>query len=701
MNAPIYKTAISLAILISVANLFGASRVDAGGESMLRQQAIQKVKSASPGTKKTTQVKTMPRPAGGDNKFKCLPTCDVTDGRFLALAGQGLQALSSPELFLQIAVPAGTTSFGLGIFDGDGGEVQSDGRTASWDGGVTTLFEYALFADPQATGSTLTPVDLDPSSPVVLSDTMPDNEWMDFTVATGPEAASPSGNFFYLLKITLLDPSLVTLNAFKVRTSAVLSSLPLNPAAHPFSYIANWTGPSDISVIYPKYPATTPTTYDGSFRFFIDVPVSQTQISLWDGDFDHGNADLTSQDTDDPDTPGAPFLPSWATPDARPEGIAAGSNGGTGDPADDSNGEFSAYIVRSPAIRYDLLFPDNRSFANDNPSGNQEWEQLMIATAPFDRTQMDYHADSLPPGTYELRIQGMDMLNLNSLMVPYRVACADALGAPCKLLRPYLVGGTVSTGQNVEIRTSGTHGLPGVLLELRDWNGALLGTTTTDANGYYTFETDSGQYEIVVAAANFAPGAALAGYTSTAGDSLTDTVVADNVLTYDFLYNGVGSIGNRVWYDINGNGLQDAGEVGIAGVTLELGDAPGVLRSTTATAKDGTYSFGGLPDGTYSVTIVTTSLPEGLLASDDLDGIATPDTAVVTLTGGQNRTDVDFGYRGVLCYMQPEIVQLQILDAADRVVATVQETADGSYTVPNLKAGTYKIRTTITPATRH
>jgi len=670
---------------------------------MLRQQAIQKVKSAAPGIKKTARAAAVPRPpAGGSNKFKCLPTCDVTDGRFLALTGQGLQALSPPELDLQISVPAGSTSFDIGIFDGDGGEVQSDGRTASWDAGATALFEYALYADPQASGSTLTPVDLDPSSPVVLSDTMPDNDWMDFTLATGPEAASPSGNFFYLLRITLQNPSLVTLNAFKVRTSAVLSSLAPNPAAHPFSFVANWTGPSDIFVIYPKFPVTTPTTYDGSFSFFFDVPVSQTQLSLWDGDFDHGNANLTDQDTDDPDTPGAPFLPSWATADARPEGIAAGSNGGTGDPADDDGtGEFGPYIARSPAVRYDLLFPDSRSFANDNPSGNQEWEQLMIATAPFDRTQMDYHADSVPPGTYELRLQGMDMLNLNALMVPYRVICVDALGSPCKLLRPYLVGGTVSTGQNVEIRAAGTHGIPGVLLELRDWNGALIGTTTTDAGGYYTFETDSGQYEIVVAAANFAAGAALAGYVSTSGDRRTDTVLTDNVLTYDFVYNGVGSIGNRVWYDINGNGIQDAGEVGIAGVTLELGDAPGVLRATTATARDGSYSFGGLPDGIYTITVVTTSLPEGLLASDDLDGIATPDTAVVTLAGGQNRTDADFGYRGVLCYMQPEIVQFQLLDAADRVVATVKATADGSYTVPNLKAGTYKIRTTITPATRH
>ncbi len=696
MNAPNDKTAIALAILIAAGSLFAAGSVSAGGESMLRQQAIQRVRSAAQGKVRTEKTKSTPRLPGGGNKFRCLPTCDVTDGRFLAVAGAGMQPLSPPELYLQISVPAGATSFDLGIFDGDGGEFQNDGVTASWDAGVTALFEYTLYADPLATGSTVTEVDLEPGFPVILSDSMPDDDWVDFMVDTGPEAASPSGNFFYTLKIRLQDPSLATLNAFKVRTSGILSGLPASPAPLPFSFIASWTALSDLSVIYPNYPAATPTTYDGTFRFFIDVPVSQTQLALWDGDFDHGNADLSDQDTDDPDTPDAPFLPAWATPAVRPEGIALGSQGGTGDPADDdtTTGEFGPYIVRPPAVRYDLLFPDGRSFPNDNPSGNLEWEQLMISTASFDRSQMDFHSDSIPPGTYQLRIQGMDMQNLNALLVPYRVVCVDAQGVPCTLLRPYLVGGRVFVGtSDIEIQGPGDYGVPGVAMELRDWNGALLGTTTTDANGYYTFAADSGQYEMVVAAANFAPGGPLAGYASADGDSRTDTVLTDNALNDDFDYRGAGSIGNRVWYDINGNGIQDQGEVGLAGVILELRKASGTLLATTATAKDGSYTFRSLPDDAYTVNVVPTSLQAGLIPSYDLDGIATPNMAAVPLTGGQNRTDADFGYRGVVCYLQAEIVTFQLLDATNRVVATVTFAGDGSSTVTNLAPGTYKIRT--------
>jgi hypothetical protein len=51
-------------------------------------------------------------------------------------------------------------------------------------------------------------------------------------------------------------------------------------------------------------------------------------------------------------------------------------------------------------------------------------------------------------------------------------------------------------------------------------------------------------------------------------------------------------IGNRVWYDSNGNGIQDAGEAGIAGVTVHLYTADGTtLLQTTTTDSSGAYYF--------------------------------------------------------------------------------------------------------------
>ncbi len=51
-------------------------------------------------------------------------------------------------------------------------------------------------------------------------------------------------------------------------------------------------------------------------------------------------------------------------------------------------------------------------------------------------------------------------------------------------------------------------------------------------------------------------------------------------------------IGNRVWLDSNRNGIQDAGEPGIPGVTVSIGQG-GTLVGSAVTDADGEYYFGG------------------------------------------------------------------------------------------------------------
>jgi hypothetical protein len=50
-------------------------------------------------------------------------------------------------------------------------------------------------------------------------------------------------------------------------------------------------------------------------------------------------------------------------------------------------------------------------------------------------------------------------------------------------------------------------------------------------------------------------------------------------------------IGNRVWIDANRNGIQDADEQPVAGVTVRLYDAMGALAGTAITDATGTYTF--------------------------------------------------------------------------------------------------------------
>ncbi len=82
-------------------------------------------------------------------------------------------------------------------------------------------------------------------------------------------------------------------------------------------------------------------------------------------------------------------------------------------------------------------------------------------------------------------------------------------------------------------------------------------------------------------------------------------------------------LGNRIWLDTNANGLQDAHEVGIAGVTLNLLAGNNVI-GTTKTAADGTYLFNasnvamGISTGTaYSIIVggATDRADKGPLAS--------------------------------------------------------------------------------------
>jgi hypothetical protein len=61
------------------------------------------------------------------------------------------------------------------------------------------------------------------------------------------------------------------------------------------------------------------------------------------------------------------------------------------------------------------------------------------------------------------------------------------------------------------------------------------------------------------------------------------------------------SIGDRVWLDTNGNGIQEGGEGGARGVTVRLLDAAGSVIATTVTDITGNYRFSELLPGTYAV----------------------------------------------------------------------------------------------------
>ena len=267
---------------------------------------------------------------------------------------------------------------------------------------------------------------------------------------------------------------------------------------------------------------------------------------------------------------------------------------------------------------------------------------------------------------------------------------------------------------------AGEAGINGVTVQLLDAANTVVATTTTSGDGNYTFDNlVGGNYTVKIVAASLPPGvtptydldgvatANTASFTLAAGATRTDV---------DFGYKNTGSVGDRVWLDSNGNGVQDAGEAGINGVTVQLVDASNNLVATTTTSGDGNYTFNNLAAGTYTVKIVAASLPAGTAATYDLDGIATANQATFTLAAGANRTDVDFGYKntgsvgdrvwndangnGVQDAGEPGIsgVTVQLLDASNNVVATTTTAGDGNYTFNNLAAGTYTVKVSGLPA---
>ena len=114
----------------------------------------------------------------------------------------------------------------------------------------------------------------------------------------------------------------------------------------------------------------------------------------------------------------------------------------------------------------------------------------------------------------------------------------------------------------------------------------------------------------------------------------------------------------RVWNDLNGNGVQDAGEPGVAGVVAEVrvstdavvGDADDASLDMTCTDADGHYLLRGLVAGVnYYLCFRTppgyTFTSQDTGGDDARDSDATPVgyTAMFTLPPGTNSAGIDAG----------------------------------------------------------
>jgi hypothetical protein len=105
------------------------------------------------------------------------------------------------------------------------------------------------------------------------------------------------------------------------------------------------------------------------------------------------------------------------------------------------------------------------------------------------------------------------------------------------------------------------------------------------------------------------------------------------------------SIAGRVWIDLDQDGLSEAGEPGLSGVTVQLVDTGlNSVLATQVTPASGAYSFSAQPAGAYEVRTVAATLPAGSTATGDPDGVATPGRFATELLCDQALTARDLGY---------------------------------------------------------
>jgi len=296
------------------------------------------------------------------------------------------------------------------------------------------------------------------------------------------------------------------------------------------------------------------------------------------------------------------------------------------------------------------------------------------------------------------------------------------------------------------IQDSGENGLEGVKVELLDENGNQakdfygnsVAPYTTGSDGKYSFcKLDTGKYIVKITP----PNSYLVSAKDQGGDDTKDSDIdistnqsqiinlsgGTNDMTWDAGLYKPACVGDLVWLDYNGNGIQDsdAKEHGIEGVEVTLMDAEGnsvidvngnkVLLQTTG--NDGKYMFCNLKPGAYKVKMlkddplyyVTYANVGNDEAKDSDINQESYTTEAITLLSGDTYKDLDGGYFkcgtlvGVYSVIDDangtsgksgrvlEELQVTIYNENGDIVDVVNTDKDGRFSVEKLLPGKYKL----------
>ncbi|MEN9892749.1 MAG: hypothetical protein RLY78_3044, partial [Pseudomonadota bacterium] len=419
--------------------------------------------------------------------------------------------------------------------------------------------------------------------------------------------------------------------------------------------------------------------------------------------------------------------------------------------AGDANLTADAGLVALPtsgAVTGKVLLDSNNDNVGDTPPAGVTVQLRNAAGTVVATTTTgadgSYAFTGVAPGSYTvtevnpagvLDVADKDGGNLNSIAVTV-VAGQTNTGNDFVDEKVAKIGDKVWVDANGNgVQDTGEVGLAGATVTLRDSAGNAVATTTTDASGVYGFDVAPGSYSVQVTAPT---GYVFTGKDSGSNDAVDSDVDAttgrsatvsvnagDVVSSLDAGLYKKASLGDKVWFDTDGDGQQDAGEAGAAGVTVQLLNAAGTVVATQLTNASGNYLFSDLAPGSYSVKFVApsgykfTTANSGADATDsDVDG-TTGTTGSYTLASGDARTDVDAGLKVCLVKIGDKVwldadkdgvqdageagvagvtVKLVgagtdgVLGTSDDTVRTTTTDASGNYSFADVAHGSYRVQ---------
>ena len=228
---------------------------------------------------------------------------------------------------------------------------------------------------------------------------------------------------------------------------------------------------------------------------------------------------------------------------------------------------------------------------------------------------------------------------------------------------------------------------------------SITGSGSTNTTGVFTLVVP-GSYSLTA--------------TNAAGCISNVTTVVVSVAT------NCASIGNFVFRDNNGNGIQNVDDPGIAGVTVRLLNSANSIVATSITDNNGAYNFAGLVAATYGVSFVTPVGFSPTLANTGTDDTKDSDPVAGTAAGillnvNEVNITVDAGFipsilvlgnrvwydtdnnginsstengmRNISMRLYRDIDNNNVADGA--AIATTTTDANGNYSFANLAPGNY------------